>query len=218
MRRRLLVATLTLSSLVGALLSIPPAGASVPPELVDYVVNVFTLPPLWSGIQGLEEGVDGSVYWTSTEGPSCCLTRVGQVDEYGDQIWASTVPQAAAGGALAVSLLHDRVYVATGPEGGGEDLHVFAYELDGTYLWEATVGWSEREYCTGVVADPAGHVFCIGRTESPEVPGGGNAVVASWDKDGDFRFANSLSDFSAAGVVWWRPRFGVTGAWALVPD
>lgn len=138
---------------------------------------------------------------------------IAKYDTYGHPQWIRTA--GSDGGERSYDLALDNaanVYLTgefqgTGFFGGvrkqsaGEfDLFVAKYNTDGEFLWVQSAGGSERETGYGIATDPDGDVYvtgaffgttAFGNTSTASV-GYADAFVAKYDKDGSFKWMQSL--------------------------
>jgi len=67
--------------------------------------------------------------------------------------------------------------------GGNFDAYVLKYNPQGQRMWAHSMGTSEADYISGVVADSSGNVFAIGFSNEPD--GTSPAVFRKFDPDGN---------------------------------
>ncbi len=90
---------------------------------------------------------------------------------------------------------------------GYTDVFVAKYDSDGSFKWAKSIGGTSYEVANGVSSDNAGNVYLIGDFYSSDITfasqkllhdsnGNGNLILASYDSNGNERWAKSVGGIS----------------------
>ncbi len=92
------------------------------------------------------------------------------------------------------------------PDDGHRDAFVALFEAQGSLTWATAFGGSGREFGHDVALGPAGEVYVIGQTRSPDLPVANATQVALAGLDDAF-----VAAFAADGSVRWATYLGGSG-------
>ncbi len=185
----------------------------------------------WNGGRGIGSDPDGNAFVTgrvqqSTSFDGEVVTSAGSNDPFvakyapsGQILWVRSGSGAGDNWAHDVEADDDGNSYATGifsgsisfggtslSAAGDQDGFLVGYNPDGTLRWARRFGGSGADAGYGVETDATGNVYVVGEyVGSADFGGttinGGGGFVASWDPDGELRWAHSIGGLRAERIV-----------------